>query len=80
MGGRLLCGWYYFDRGSDRAGCEVDSCHARREAHPDIIPSKGDLTMTTSHVEYPTIVSRAEWLTAGKNFLIKEKEFTRLRD
>jgi predicted dithiol-disulfide oxidoreductase (DUF899 family) len=36
--------------------------------------------MTTSHVEYPRVVSRTEWLTVRKNFLIKEKEFTRLRD
>jgi len=36
--------------------------------------------MTTSHVEYPRAVSRAEWLAARKDFLIKEKEFTRRRD
>src|SRR5918996_3920783 len=40
----------------------------------------GDLTMTTSHVEYPRIVSRTEWLAARKAFLIKEKELTRQRD
>ena len=36
--------------------------------------------MTTSHVEYPRVVSRAEWLTARKEFLIKEKALTRRRD
>jgi predicted dithiol-disulfide oxidoreductase (DUF899 family) len=36
--------------------------------------------MTTSNLEYPTVVSRAEWLAARKQFLIKEKEFTRQRD
>jgi predicted dithiol-disulfide oxidoreductase (DUF899 family) len=42
--------------------------------------------MTTSNlkhstnVEYPTAVSRSEWLAARKQFLIDEKEFTRLRD
>ena len=36
--------------------------------------------MTTSNVEYPRVVSRAEWLAARKEFLIKEKELTRLRD
>jgi predicted dithiol-disulfide oxidoreductase (DUF899 family) len=36
--------------------------------------------MTTSHVEYPRIVSRTEWLAARKAFLIKEKELTRRRD
>jgi predicted dithiol-disulfide oxidoreductase (DUF899 family) len=32
------------------------------------------------NVEYPRTVSRAEWLAARKELLIKEKEFTRLRD
>jgi predicted dithiol-disulfide oxidoreductase (DUF899 family) len=36
--------------------------------------------MTTSNVEYPRVVSRAEWLAARKECLIKEKELTRLRD
>ena len=33
-----------------------------------------------SKVEYPRVVSRAEWLAARKEFLIKEKALTRLRD
>ena len=36
--------------------------------------------MTTSHVEYPRVISRTEWLSARREFLLKEKEFTRLRD
>ena len=31
-------------------------------------------------MDRPKVVSQAEWLTARKEFLIKEKEFTRLRD
>jgi len=36
--------------------------------------------MTLSHVEYPRVVSRTEWLAARRELLRKEKEFTRLRD
>ena len=36
--------------------------------------------MTTNTIEYPRVVSRAEWLAARKQLLLKEKEFTRLRD
>lgn len=42
--------------------------------------------MTTSNVahpttiEYPRVVSRAEWLAARKELLVKEKEFNRQRD
>ena len=36
--------------------------------------------MTTSHGAYPRVVSRAEWLAARKEFVIKEKALTRLRD
>jgi predicted dithiol-disulfide oxidoreductase (DUF899 family) len=36
--------------------------------------------MPTNHVEYPRVVSRTEWLSARREFLLKEKEFTRLRD
>ncbi len=36
--------------------------------------------MTTNTIEYPRVVSRAEWLAARKELLLKEKEFTRLRD
>jgi predicted dithiol-disulfide oxidoreductase (DUF899 family) len=42
--------------------------------------------MTTSNIElpssieYPRLVSHAEWLAARKAFLLKEKELTRLRD
>jgi len=31
-------------------------------------------------MEDPRVVSRAEWLTARKEFLVREKEFTRQRD
>ena len=36
--------------------------------------------MTTSNVAYPRVVSGAEWVAARKEFLIKEKALTRLRD
>ncbi len=36
--------------------------------------------MTTSKIEHPRVVSRAEWLVARKNLLTKEKELTRQRD
>jgi len=36
-------------------------------------------TMTTE-VKHPKVVSHADWLAARKQFLTKEKEFTRLRD
>jgi predicted dithiol-disulfide oxidoreductase (DUF899 family) len=36
--------------------------------------------MTQGHRGRPKIVSQAEWLAARKQFLKKEKEFTRLRD
>ena len=36
--------------------------------------------MTTTLTERPNIVSRAEWLSARKALLIKEKQLTRQRD
>ena len=36
--------------------------------------------MTTSKIEHPRVVSRAEWLVARKELLTKEKQFTRQRD
>jgi predicted dithiol-disulfide oxidoreductase (DUF899 family) len=36
--------------------------------------------MTMSKIEYPRVVSRAEWLKDRKTLLAKEKEFTRLGD
>ena len=36
--------------------------------------------MTTSTIEHPRVVSRAEWLVARKKLLTKEKELTRQRD
>ncbi len=36
--------------------------------------------MTGSNIEYPRIVSRAEWIAARKDLLVKEKTFTRERD
>jgi predicted dithiol-disulfide oxidoreductase (DUF899 family) len=36
--------------------------------------------MTTSKIEHPRVVSRAEWLEDRKKLLAKEKEFTRLGD
>jgi predicted dithiol-disulfide oxidoreductase (DUF899 family) len=36
--------------------------------------------MSTSQVEHPKVVSRAEWLAARKELLIEEKELTRRRD
>jgi hypothetical protein len=74
------CNWYHLNKWPDSARDEAASCRVRREEHPETIPITGDLTMTTSNVEYPRVVSRAEWLAARKEFLIKEKELTRLRD
>ena len=37
-------------------------------------------TMTTNKIEEATVVPPAEWVTARKELLSKEKEFTRLRD
>ena len=36
--------------------------------------------MITNLIERPTVVSRAEWLSARKDLLIKEKQLTRQRD
>jgi predicted dithiol-disulfide oxidoreductase (DUF899 family) len=36
--------------------------------------------MTTSKIEHPRVVSRAEWLVARKELLTKEKQFNRQRD
>jgi predicted dithiol-disulfide oxidoreductase (DUF899 family) len=36
--------------------------------------------MTTATIEKAKVVSPAEWLTARKELLVKEKEFSRLRD
>lgn len=36
--------------------------------------------MVTTKLELPRIVSREEWLASHKNFLAKEKEFTRMHD
>lgn len=37
-------------------------------------------TPTQSKLDRPRVVSQAEWLAARKEFLVKEKEFTRQRD
>ena len=34
----------------------------------------------TTNIEYPSVVSRDEWLTARKELLAKEKQLTRQRD
>jgi predicted dithiol-disulfide oxidoreductase (DUF899 family) len=36
--------------------------------------------MKTTNVEFPKVVTRAEWLAARQELLAKEKEFTRRRD
>jgi predicted dithiol-disulfide oxidoreductase (DUF899 family) len=36
--------------------------------------------MTTSTIEHPKVVSRAEWLAARKDLLAEEKALTRARD
>ncbi|MEY4550125.1 MAG: hypothetical protein RL685_6320 [Pseudomonadota bacterium] len=36
--------------------------------------------MTTPKIEYPSVVSRAEWLEARKRLLVQEKELTHARD
>lgn len=38
------------------------------------------MATATAEVNHPKVVSQAEWLAARKDFLIKEKDFTRLRD
>src|SRR5262245_48991192 len=41
---------------------------------------KGEIKMSTSTIENPKIVSRAEWLAARKKLLAREKQLTRERD
>ena len=41
---------------------------------------EGESVMTTSNVEHPRVVSRAEWLEVRKELLAKEKALTRARD
>ena len=36
--------------------------------------------MTTTRTEHPKIASRDEWITARKELLAREKDFTRQRD
>jgi predicted dithiol-disulfide oxidoreductase (DUF899 family) len=38
------------------------------------------MATVTAEVKHPKVVSQAEWVTARKGLLAKEKEFTRLRD
>jgi predicted dithiol-disulfide oxidoreductase (DUF899 family) len=38
------------------------------------------MSASVLEVQHPEVVSEAEWLSARKDFLAKEKEFTRLRD
>jgi predicted dithiol-disulfide oxidoreductase (DUF899 family) len=38
------------------------------------------MTSSMTAIEHPKTVSHEEWLAARKDFLVKEKEFTRLRD
>src|SRR5580698_1563637 len=46
------------------------------------IKTKGEVIMATatSKLGSPKVVSQTEWLAARKELLVKEKEFTRLRD
>jgi predicted dithiol-disulfide oxidoreductase (DUF899 family) len=41
---------------------------------------KGAVKMSTRTVDNPKVVSRDEWLAAGKKLLAKEKQLTRERD
>ena len=43
-------------------------------------PRRIAMASTTIEVQNPNVVSHADWLEARKEFLAKEKEFTRLRD
>ncbi len=43
-------------------------------------PSQGESIMTKGQIEHRRAVSRAEWLAARKDLLIKEKNFARQRD
>ncbi len=38
------------------------------------------MARSTIEVGHPNVVSHGEWLAARREFLTKEKEFTRLRD
>ena len=38
------------------------------------------MATSTTELKHPKVVSSSEWLTARKQHLAKEKEFTRLRD
>ena len=42
--------------------------------------NNGDTDMTSTDLSNHKVVSLNEWLEARKQFLIQEKEFTRLRD
>src|SRR5260370_18153643 len=42
--------------------------------------SKGESGMATRAMEHPKVVAAAEWLSARKELLKEEKEFSRLRD
>jgi hypothetical protein len=56
-------------------------CQSRKMLGRD---DKGDMVMSKVenpvNMEYPKIVSRAEWLSARKELLIREKALTRYRD
>src|ERR1700719_2156546 len=41
---------------------------------------KGEMIMSTKQIEHPKVVSQAEWITARKELLKKEKELTRQKD
>ncbi len=55
------------------AAIVVEKLRAHRDAKTLISQTKGEENA-------PKIVSPSEWVEARKQFLIKEKEFTRLRD
>jgi predicted dithiol-disulfide oxidoreductase (DUF899 family) len=55
------------------------SSMSTRKAELEITDHK-EITMALSTIENPKVVSRAEWLAARKELLVKEKELTRSRD
>src|SRR5829696_751319 len=52
----------------------------RPSTRADPVQHRGDRIMTTVQTEAPRVVSRAEWLSARKALLQREKELTYLRE
>src|SRR5216684_7631367 len=58
---------------------QVDTVFEGRSGYPDLT-TEGDDMINSSGIKDHPVVSHEEWLSARTAFLVKEKEFTRLRD